>query len=84
MDTKFTDELDQLRATPDAVVRAQLDLLGGASALPEALVGLYEDPERELGRLAAEVQAYWTAAIGPIWPRLAGCSTPRWGTGPTS
>jgi DNA-binding transcriptional ArsR family regulator len=67
-DTKFTDELDRLRATPDAVVREQLDLLG----LPEALLPLYEDPHRELGRLAAEVQAYWTAAIEPIWPRLAG------------
>jgi DNA-binding transcriptional ArsR family regulator len=72
MDTRFADELDRLRATPDGVVRAQLDLLGGAAALPVALAGLYEDPERHLGRLAAEVQAYWTAAIGPIWPRLAG------------
>jgi DNA-binding transcriptional ArsR family regulator len=72
MDTRFADELDRLRATPDVVVRAHLDLLGGAAALPEALVPLYEDPERQLSRLAAEMQAYWAAAIGPIWPRLAG------------
>jgi DNA-binding transcriptional ArsR family regulator len=72
MDTRFADELDRLRATPDAIVRANLDLLGGAAALPEALIPLYEDPERQLGRLAAEMQAYWAAAIGPIWPRLAG------------
>jgi DNA-binding transcriptional ArsR family regulator len=71
-DTKFTDELDRLRATPDAVVRAQLDLLGDAVGLPKALLPLYEDPHRQLGRLAAEVQAYWAAAIEPIWPRLAG------------
>lgn len=68
-DTKFADELDRLRATPDAVVREQLDLL---AVLPEALRPLYDDPHRQLGRLAAEVQAYWTAAIEPIWPRLAG------------
>jgi DNA-binding transcriptional ArsR family regulator len=72
MDTRFPDELDRLRATPDVVVRSQLDLLGGAAPLPEALVGLYEDPERQLGRLATEVQAYWATAIEPIWPRLAG------------
>lgn len=72
MDTRFADELDRLRATPEAVVRANLDLLGGTAALPEALVPLYEDPQRHLGRLAGEVQAYWTAAIEPIWPRLAG------------
>ncbi|GAA3344982.1 DUF5937 family protein [Amorphoplanes nipponensis] len=71
MDTRFTDELDRLRATPEAVVRSHLDLLGGAAPLPEALRPLYEDPERQLGRLAAEVQAYWTAAVAPIWPRLA-------------
>jgi DNA-binding transcriptional ArsR family regulator len=71
-DTRFADELDRLRATPDMVVRSQLDLLGGAAALPAALLPLYENPDKQLGRLAAEVQAYWAAAIEPIWPRLAG------------
>jgi DNA-binding transcriptional ArsR family regulator len=71
-DTRFADELDRLRATPDTVVREQLDLLGGLAGLPKALLPLYEDPRRHLSRLAAEVQAYWTAAIAPIWPRLAG------------
>jgi DNA-binding transcriptional ArsR family regulator len=70
-DATFAQELDRLRATPDGVVRAQLDLLGGAAPLPAALVALYEDPQRQLGRLATEIQAYWTAAIEPIWPRLA-------------
>ena len=53
-------------------MRAQLDLLAGSGPLPEALLPLYEDPERHLGRLAAEMQAYWRAAIEPIWSRLAG------------
>jgi DNA-binding transcriptional ArsR family regulator len=72
MDTRFADELDLLRRTPEAEVRAQLDLLGGSGPLPDALLPLYEDPERHLGQLAAEVQAYWRVAIEPIWSRLAG------------
>lgn len=72
MDTRFADELARVRTTPAASVRAQLDLLGGDAPLPEALLGLYEDPERHLGRLAVEVQAYWRVAIEPVWPRLAG------------
>ena len=72
MDTRFADELDLIRGTPEAEVRAQLDLLGGGAPLPDALLALYENPERHLGRLAAEVQAYWRVAIEPIWSRLAG------------
>ncbi|MEU4622331.1 helix-turn-helix domain-containing protein [Actinoplanes sp. NPDC023801] len=71
MDTRFTDELDRLRATPAAVVRSQLELLGGAAPPPDALRSFYDDPDRQLGRLAAEIQSYWAAAIEPIWPRLA-------------
>ena len=72
MDTRFADELARIRSTPDAAVRAQLDLLRTSAPLPAALLDLYENPERHLGRLAAEVQAYWQAAIDPIWSRLAG------------
>lgn len=72
MDTRFADELAQVRSTPEAAVRAQLDLLRGSGPLPAALIPLYENPERHLGRLATEVQAYWQAAIDPNWSRLAG------------
>jgi DNA-binding transcriptional ArsR family regulator len=72
MDTRFTDQLDRMRATPDGVVRTQLDQIGGEASLPKALLALYENPERHLGRLANEMQAYWRAAIEPIWWRLAG------------
>ncbi|MET7417528.1 DUF5937 family protein [Dactylosporangium sp. NPDC005555] len=72
MDTRFADEVALVRSTPEGEVRAQLDLLRGSGALPGALVALYEDPERQLGRLAAEVQAYWQAAVEPVWSRLAG------------
>jgi DNA-binding transcriptional ArsR family regulator len=72
LDTRFADELARVRSTPEATVRAQLELLAGDGALPEALLPLYEDPERHLGRLAAEMQAYWRVAIDPVWSRLAG------------
>ncbi|MEV4509551.1 helix-turn-helix domain-containing protein [Dactylosporangium sp. NPDC049525] len=72
MDTRFADELGRVRATSEVAVRGQLDLLGGDAPLPETLRPLYEHPERHLGRLAAEVEAYWRAAIEPVWPRLAG------------
>jgi DNA-binding transcriptional ArsR family regulator len=72
MDTRFADELARVRSTPEAAVRAQLDLLRGSAPLPETLLALYENPERHLGRLVTEVQAYWRAAIDPIWSRLAG------------
>ncbi|GAB3862967.1 DUF5937 family protein [Dactylosporangium cerinum] len=72
MDTRFADELARVRTTPEDAVRAQLELLGGDAPLPETLRPLYEHPERELGRLAAEVQAYWRVAIEPVWSRLAG------------
>ncbi len=72
MDTRFADELARIRSTPETAVRAQLDLLGGGAPLPESLLALYENPERHLGRLAAEVQVYWRVAIEPIWSRLAG------------
>ena len=72
MDTRFADELARVRSTPEAAVRAQLDLLAGSGPLPVPLLPLYENPERHLGRLVVEVQAYWRAAIDPIWSRLAG------------
>jgi hypothetical protein len=54
MDTRFADELARVRSTPDVAVRAQLDLLAGGAPLAESLLPLYENPERHLGRLAAE------------------------------
>ena len=72
MDTRFSDELARVRSTPEADVRAQLELLHEGAPLPEALLSLYDNPERLLGRVATEMQAYWRAAIDPVWSRLAG------------
>ncbi len=61
-------ELDRLRATRPAEVRADLDLFEGE--LPPLVAEFRADPEVGLARLAAEVQAYWDAALAPFWPRI--------------
>ncbi|MGQ5259950.1 DUF5937 family protein [Micromonospora sp. ZYX-F-536] len=61
-------ELAALRATPDATVRAHLDLYPGDRT--PALAALYADPPAGLRRLTGEIEAYWRIALAPHWPRL--------------
>jgi DNA-binding transcriptional ArsR family regulator len=62
-------ELDALRGTPAAVVRAQLQLASLADpAGPVAQ--LAADPAAGLHRLAEEIAAYWAVVIAPDWPRM--------------
>ncbi|WP_406290713.1 DUF5937 family protein [Embleya sp. NBC_00896] len=67
---EFATELDRLRATTPAEVRAGIDEIRAGSPVSPVLRPLYEDPERELGRLAQQVAEYWRTAIEPVWPRL--------------
>ncbi|MFI5916073.1 DUF5937 family protein [Dactylosporangium sp. NPDC051541] len=66
----FAEEVDRVRGTPAVAVRAQLDLMRKSD--DEALLALYDDPERELGRLAGELHAYWEVALAPVWARVVG------------
>jgi DNA-binding transcriptional ArsR family regulator len=61
-------ELAALRATPPAVVRAQLDL----AALPRSgpVAALRADPAAGLRRLAGEIGGYWELALAADWPRM--------------
>jgi hypothetical protein len=68
LDADLHRELTGLRATPPAVVRAHLDLLGGVR--PPAVRALAADPEAGLARLADEIAAYWAVAVAPDWPRM--------------
>jgi biotin operon repressor len=61
-------ELAALRATPPALVREHLSLLGGE--LPPALRLLRAEPAAGLNRLADEIAAYWSVAVAPDWPRM--------------
>ncbi|MGG8409225.1 DUF5937 family protein, partial [Streptomyces sp. 12297] len=68
---ELADELAAVAATPAAQVRSSLDeLRDGRPELPGPLRPLYEDPERELVRLADTLEAYWRAALAPVWPRI--------------
>ncbi|WP_229075125.1 hypothetical protein [Actinoplanes sp. DH11] len=70
--TRFADELARVRGTPEADVRAHLDLLGAGTPLPAALLRLYEDPERHLGRLAVG------RGIHPAWLPASADERCRW------
>ncbi|MFD0520213.1 ArsR/SmtB family transcription factor [Paractinoplanes durhamensis] len=61
-------ELAGLRATPAALIREHLDLIG--PDLPPPVRELHADPARGLARLADEISSYWAAAIAPDWPRM--------------
>jgi DNA-binding transcriptional ArsR family regulator len=63
------DQLDQVRATPAEVVRADLAAASGGR-VPEQLAAYERDPAAALARLARTCQAYWTAAVEPHWPRI--------------
>jgi len=62
------EELATMVATPAEQVRTDLDRIAGP--LPRPVAQLRADPQAGLARLAAEVRAYWEAAIEPYWPRI--------------
>ncbi|WP_308129990.1 DUF5937 family protein [Kitasatospora aureofaciens] len=57
-----------LAAADPAAVRRDLARID--SELHPLVAELARDPEPGLARLAAEVRAYWDAAIAPHWPRM--------------
>lgn len=61
-------ELAALAAAAPASIRR--DLVKFGPELPPLVQELYEDPKAGTARLVAEIQAYWTAAIAPHWPRM--------------
>ncbi|GIH20474.1 ArsR family transcriptional regulator [Rugosimonospora africana] len=68
----FDDELDELRRTRAADVRASMTrTFGRPGDLPAPLRPLYDDPDRELPRLADDLRSLWTRLIAPHWPRIA-------------
>jgi DNA-binding transcriptional ArsR family regulator len=74
---ELATELAALRATPPAVLRAQLDLSGPSRADPAAppsdadpVAALYADPVAGLARLAGEIGEYWRIALVDDWPRV--------------
>jgi DNA-binding transcriptional ArsR family regulator len=66
----ISEELERLRATPDAQVRAEVTRMLGFSDPPAVLAKLLEDPSRELEQLADALGAYWSAVIEPDWLKI--------------
>jgi Helix-turn-helix domain/Family of unknown function (DUF5937) len=68
-------ELEQVAASPPAVVRAELDKVCEGRPLPAVLAPLYDDPAGQLPAVVAELARYWQAAIEPVWERVRALCT---------
>ena len=67
----IAEDLEALRATPTAHIRADMELFAAQHARGPAIAEPWlAHPRRELRRLADLLEAYWTRAIAPIWPRI--------------
>jgi len=71
----LADELAAVAATPPAVVRAELDLVGEGRPLPAPLRAVYEDPAAQLPLAVKELDRYWQVAVEPVWPRMRAVCT---------
>jgi DNA-binding transcriptional ArsR family regulator len=71
----LAEELEQVAASPPAVVRAELDKVREGQALPAVLQALYDDPPGHLPAVAEELARYWQAAVEPVWQRLRAVCT---------
>lgn len=60
-----------MRESTAEEVRAGIEEIRGTRPVPPELRPLYDAPERHLGRLTDQINAYWKAAIEPVWPRLS-------------
>jgi hypothetical protein len=65
----IADDLATLRATPKARIRADIELFRSQHPRVEVEPWL-EHPRREVRRLADLLEAYWTRAVEPVWPRV--------------
>ncbi|MFJ1757663.1 ArsR/SmtB family transcription factor [Kitasatospora sp. NPDC088134] len=70
--TELTGELALVRATGPEQVRRDLDQLRAdrRGPLPARLRALEREPAEALGRIAAEIGAYWQLALAPYWSRI--------------
>ncbi|MCW2991429.1 MAG: winged helix-turn-helix transcriptional regulator, partial [Solirubrobacterales bacterium] len=63
-------DLDALRRTPVRQIRHDMELFRGQHPRARVTEAWLEHPRRELGRVAATLEAYWERAIAPAWPRI--------------
>jgi DNA-binding transcriptional ArsR family regulator len=68
-------ELEQVVASPPALVRAELDKVREGRPLPAVLAPLYQDPAAHLPAVADELARYWRAAVEPVWRQVRALCT---------
>ena len=69
--SSFADEIERLRATPDAQIRRNIErviLMGGSDPLQQVFL---ERPREALECLIDELRFYWQQALEPYWTQLA-------------
>ncbi|MGA8248519.1 MAG: DUF5937 family protein [Nocardioides sp.] len=65
------DELSVIMGTPVDVVRREVRATN-SDGVPPSLAPMVRAPRRELRGLAADLRAYWSRTIEPIWPAMRG------------
>jgi hypothetical protein len=71
----LAEELEQVAASPPAMVRAELDKVREGRPLPAVLRPLYDDPAGHLPGVVEEMARYWQAAVEPVWQRVRALCT---------
>jgi len=69
----ITDVLAALRSTPAAQIRSDMSLFSTQHPKGREIARPWlASPRREVQQLADLLEAYWTRAIQPVWPRVLG------------
>ena len=64
------EELERLRATPAELVSRDIAVIFRGRRPPASVQAVLADPRRGLDRMASVLEAWWTRALEPHWPRI--------------
>lgn len=67
---RLEDELALLSATPQTVVRREIEHAYRGHRRPRALSELIAEPRRAVSRFAGAIEGFWRVALEPRWPRV--------------
>jgi len=66
----FESELVQVRSTPAAQIRTELEIVARRSGSSPTIEAMRTHPRRELRRLCDLMEEFWRRALEPHWPRI--------------
>ncbi len=67
----FEDEIDRIRATPDDLIRRNIEFAISVAGMNPIRKLFLEQPREALECLIEEIRFYWQQALEPYWPQLA-------------